>query len=191
MTGIISDNVGRAGGLIKSAAGGSLELIGKSVVSSGAASVAIESASMTSATYEGYKCFFTFQPGTNSASPGLQLRNNGSYVTSYDGHGIRLQTSGQGYANYSANSTHPLDGGTGMAAATNQHSWVIDVILHPSKYATIVSHGSHVLTGGTRQSTFLATWADADFAELDGIKVTPDNGTLSGGKLVVYGLKGS
>ena len=173
------------------AGAGAFELIGKVVVSSGASSVEIESAAMTSSTYEAYRCFFTFQPGTNSASANVTLRNNGSYVTSYWGHGIRLTQGAQGYANYSDNAAHPLDGGTGMAAAANQHSWTIDVILHPTKYATIVSHGTHVQTGGTEQTTFLATWADADFAELDGIKVTPSSGTLSGGKLVVYGLKGS
>lgn len=167
------------------------DLIGKVTASSGDASLAVESASMTSATYEGYRCFFTFKPGTNSASADLTLRNNGSYVTSYWGHGIRLTQGAQGYADYSDNSSHPLDGGTGMAAAANEHSWTIDVILHPTKYATIISHGTHVQTGGTEQTTFLATWADADFAELDGIKVTPSSGTLSGGKLVVYGLKGS
>jgi len=171
---------------------GAFELIGKVTASSGDASVAVESGSMTSSTYEGYKCYYTAQHGTTATSANVTLRNNGSYVTSYWGHGIRMTQSGQGYANYSGNAAHPLDGGTGLVGnVANQHSWTIDIVLHPTKYITIISHGTHIQDGGTEQTTFLATWADATFAEMDGIKVTPSSGTLMGGKLVVYGLKGS
>jgi len=189
MSGILSDNLGRAGGLMKAAAGGGVVLLSTATISNDAT---IEFTSLIDSTYDDYMVTFTNVIPASSGGR-LQLAFSSNNGSSYLGASYRYALDGgsdaSGAYNYgsASNSIVELITLLDSTASYGASGYLRLQGLASGAFAVATSAISHLRSTAFQITNTAATYF-GDTNAIDAIRFNNNVGNLSSGTIRLFGI---
>jgi len=191
MSGVLSDNVGRAGGLVKAAGGGAWSFV-STAVASDSASIAFTGIDSSADTWEIH--FEGVVHATNSTFLYVTTSTDGgsSYASGSYAYG-NVGLSGAGVIYFSSSSAAQIQmtwdpARTGTAGTTNSHSGVFHIHKPSDSALYSLMQWEMVTTDGTYANVHKGSGAHKVAADVNAVKFAFSSGNIISGRFSLHKL---